>query len=116
MPVRLEQTKAERQVFQRQIFELRQRFALHPLLDALAVLIELIELYGHVARQCFVFAEQALDAQRHVVQASCRVQSWAEDKTEIGGGDAAVIAPSHFENCSQTRASPTRTNPRKPLM
>src|SRR5690606_41847689 len=63
-----EQAQAERQAVQRQVLELGQGLALHALLDGLAVLVEVVELLGHVAYQRLVVAQQALDAQAHVVR------------------------------------------------
>src|SRR5690606_26589537 len=116
VPVRLEQTEAKRHVVQRQIFELRQGFALHALFDALAILVELIELQRHVTSQSLVVTKQTFDAQRHIVQAPRRVQPWPEDKAKIGGGDAFVVSPSDLENRAQTRPRPPGTDSRKALM
>ena len=116
VPVRLEQTQAERQVLQWQVLELRQRLALHALLDGLAILVQLVELGRHVARQRLVLAEQAFDAQRHVIQSTGRIEPRAENEAQIGGGDAPMIAPGHLEDRPQPRPSPPRANPRQALM
>ncbi len=97
VPVRLEQAEAERQVFQGQVLELGQGLALHALLDLLAVLVELVQLHGHVLGQGLVFAEQAFDAQAHVVQAAGGVEARAEDEAEVGGGDARRRAAGHLQ-------------------
>ncbi|MNF82912.1 hypothetical protein D3C84_652230 [compost metagenome] len=116
VPIRLEQAQAERHVFQRQILELGQGLALHALLDGLAVLVELVQLHRHVAGQGLVFAEQAFDTQAHVVQTPGRIQTRAEDKAQVGGGDALRLPPGHLENRTQTRPRPAGTNPRQALM
>ncbi|MNZ86340.1 hypothetical protein D3C78_1051590 [compost metagenome] len=88
MPLRIEQAQTERHRLQRQVLELGQGFALHALLNGLAVLIHPVQLRGHFTRSTHIVGEQAFDAQAHVVQAPRRVQAWAEDEPKVSGGDA----------------------------
>ena len=116
VPIRFEQAQAERHVRQRQVLELGQGFALHALFDGLAILVQLVELLGHVAGQSLVLAQQAFDAQAHVVQTPGRIQPWPEDKTEVGGGNPPVLAPRHFQHRTQARTSAAGTDARQALM
>ena len=116
VPVRVEQAQAEGHFLHRQFLELGQGLALHALLDGLAVLVELVELHRHVAGQGLVLAEQAFDAQGHVVQAPGGVQPRAENETQVGGSDAPGITPGHFQQRAQARAGAAGADARQALV
>ncbi|MNZ19294.1 hypothetical protein D3C78_363190 [compost metagenome] len=116
VPVRLEQAQAERHRLQRQVLELGQGFALHALLDGLAVLVQFVELAGDFPCQVGIVTEQALDAQAHVVQAPGGIEPRAEDKAKVGGGDARMIAPGHFKDGLEPRPGPPGTDAFQALM
>ncbi|MNS92366.1 hypothetical protein D3C72_1265010 [compost metagenome] len=74
VPVGIEQAQAIWHRLDRQVLELGQGLALHALFDRLAVLVQVVQLLGHVLGQGRVFTQQAFDAQAHVVQAPGSVQ------------------------------------------
>ncbi|MNS50718.1 hypothetical protein D3C72_833740 [compost metagenome] len=116
MPLRVEQAQTKRHRFDRQVLELRQRFALHALFDRFAILVHAVQLRGHFPGQVGVGSEQAFDAQAHVIQTPGRVQAWANDKPEIGGGNACSISLGHFKDRFDPRPCAPGANPLKALM
>ena len=116
MPLRIEQAETEGQIVFRQLLELLERLALHALLDALAILVEVVQLLGVFLRQLRVFAEQQLDADGHVVQPAGGIEARAEDETEVAGGHLARLAPGHFQQRLEPRSCSTGTDAHQPLV
>ena len=116
VPLCIEQAQAIGHRLDRQVPQLGQRLALHALFDGLAVLVQAVQLLGHVQRQGRILAEQALDTQAHVVQAPSGVQPRAQNETQVGGGDASVVALGHLQNRLEARPGAPGTNTLQPLM
>ncbi len=83
---------------------------------ALRVLVQLVELHRHVAGQRFVVAEQAFDAEGHVVEPTRRVQARTEDKTQVGGGDPYRRPPGHLQQRAQARPGAAGADAREALV
>ena len=62
-----------------------------------------------------IVGEKALDAERHVLQASGGVQSRADGEAQVVGGGLAGGAPGHFEECRDSGARLARANARQAL-
>ncbi len=116
VPLCIEQAQAIGHRFDRQVPQLGQCFTLHALFDGLAVLVQAIQLLSHVQRQGIILAEQALDTQAHVVQAPGGVQPRAQNETQVGGGDAPVVALGYLQNCLEARPGAPGTNALQALM
>ncbi|MNJ50847.1 hypothetical protein D3C77_461350 [compost metagenome] len=116
VPVWLEQAQAKGHRLQRQVFELGQRFALHALFDGFAILVQFVQLPGHLSSQVRIIAKQALDPQAHVIEATGGIEPWPENKAQVSGGDTHVIAPSHFQNRLEPRTCAASTNALQTLM
>jgi len=116
VPLGIEQAQAERHRLDRQILQLSQRFTLHALLNGFAVLVHAVELSGHFTRQTSVFGEQAFDAQAHVIQTPRRIQTRANNETQVGRGDARVVTLGDFEDRLDPRPRAPGANPLEALV
>ena len=78
-------------------------FLAHLLFNRFSLVVHFVqclrELLGFVRR----IAQQTANAERHVVQASSRVQSWAEGKTKIEGGGFGEIASGDLQQRADAR-------------
>jgi hypothetical protein len=58
-----------------------------------------------------VVAQQALDAQRHVLQPSGCVEPWRDREADVGGGQGRQRPPGHFGQRRETGTPPARAQP-----
>src|SRR5882672_8205247 len=102
MPLFIEKAQAERQagVIDLHALHDRGRLLVHPALDRSPLGIQPAELGGKETRARRVVGQQALDAERHVVEAAGRVQSRRRGESEIGCDAAFGAAAAFGEQCA----------------
>jgi hypothetical protein len=105
VPLRVKQTESGRQFLriQSQRLDGSQRLRLHAGLDVLAVAVERIEPNRHGTRAGVAVRQQAFDAERHVFQASGRIQARPDDKAEIGRDDTPRRSAGDLQQRPYTR-------------
>ena len=108
MPIGIEQAGRVRGV---DAVQLRFGHVLHLGLQGAAFVVDAVQDRRQFTRLPRIVGEQAFDADAHVFQSPCRVDAWADGKTNIGGGQGLGFAPCDLDQGPQAGAALPRTQP-----